>query len=107
MAWIFLVIAGLFEVVWAIGLKYTDGFTKLYPSLITIAGMGISFYFLSMAVKTLPIGTAYAIWTGIGAAGAVLLGIVLFGEPRSLLRLLFVAFILIGIIGLKATSGSN
>ncbi|MDQ0414674.1 quaternary ammonium compound efflux SMR transporter SugE [Mesobacillus stamsii] len=107
MAWIFLVIAGLFEVVWAIGLKYTDGFTKLYPSLITLAGMGISFYFLSMAVKTLPIGTAYAIWTGIGAAGAVLLGIVLFGEPRSLLRLLFVAFILIGIIGLKATSGSN
>lgn len=107
MAWIFLVIAGLFEVVWAIGLKYTDGFTKLYPSLITFAGMGISFYFLSMAVKTLPIGTAYAIWTGIGAAGAVLLGIVLFGEPRSLLRLLFVAFILIGIIGLKATSGSN
>jgi quaternary ammonium compound-resistance protein SugE len=107
MAWIFLVIAGVFEVVWAIGLKYTEGFTKLYPSVITIVGMAISFYFLSMAVKTLPIGTAYAIWTGIGAAGAVILGIVLFGEPRSLLRLMFVAFILIGIIGLKATSGSN
>ncbi|WP_079507820.1 quaternary ammonium compound efflux SMR transporter SugE [Mesobacillus jeotgali] len=107
MAWIFLLIAGIFEIVWAIGLKYTEGFTKAVPSLITIAGMGISFYFLSMAVKTLPIGTAYAIWTGIGAAGAVILGMVLFGEPRNLLRLMFVAFILIGIIGLKATSGSN
>lgn len=107
MAWVFLVIAGIFEVVWAIGLKYTEGFSKLIPSAITVAGMAISFYFLSMAVKTLPIGTAYAIWTGIGAAGAVILGIILFGEPRSFLRLMFVAFILIGIIGLKATSGSN
>lgn len=107
MAWVFLVIAGIFEVVWAIGLKYTEGFSKLIPSAITVAGMAISFYFLSMAVKTLPIGTAYAIWTGIGAAGAVILGIILFGEPRSMLRLMFVAFILIGIIGLKATSGSN
>jgi quaternary ammonium compound-resistance protein SugE len=107
MAWVFLVIAGIFEIVWAIGLKYTEGFTKLIPSAITVAGMAISFYFLSMAVKTLPIGTAYAIWTGIGAAGAVILGIVLFGEPKSFLRLMFVAFILIGIIGLKATSGSN
>jgi quaternary ammonium compound-resistance protein SugE len=107
MAWIFLLIAGIFEIVWAIGLKYTEGFSKAVPSFITIAGMGISFYFLSMAVKTLPIGTAYAIWTGIGAAGAVILGMVLFGEPRNFLRLMFVAFILIGIIGLKATSGSN
>lgn len=107
MAWIFLFIAGIFEVVWAIGLKYTEGFTKLFPSTITVLGMAISFYFLSMAVKTLPIGTAYAIWTGIGAAGAVILGMVLFGEPRNLLRLMFVAFILVGIIGLKATSGSN
>lgn len=107
MAWFYLVIAGIFEVVWAIGLKYTEGFTKMVPSLITLAGMAISFYFLSMAVKTLPIGTAYAIWTGIGAAGAVILGMVLFGEPRNVLRLMFVAFILIGIIGLKATSGSN
>ncbi len=107
MAWIFLVIAGIFEVVWAIGLKYTEGFSKVVPSVITVTGMAISFYFLSMAVKTLPIGTAYAIWTGIGAAGAVILGIILFGEPRNLLRLMFVAFILIGIIGLKATSGSN
>lgn len=107
MAWIYLVIAGIFEIVWAIGLKYTEGFTKVVPSLITLVGMAISFYFLSMAVKTLPIGTAYAIWTGIGAAGAVILGIVLFGEPRNLLRLMFVAFILVGIIGLKATSGNN
>jgi quaternary ammonium compound-resistance protein SugE len=107
MAWIYLVIAGIFEIVWAIGLKYTEGFTKAVPSLITLVGMAISFYFLSMAVKTLPIGTAYAIWTGIGAAGAVILGIVLFGEPRNLLRLMFVAFILVGIIGLKATSGNN
>ena len=107
MAWIFLFIAGIFEVVWAIGLKYTEGFTKLFPSVITVLGMAISFYFLSMAVKTLPIGTAYAVWTGIGAAGAVILGMVLFGEPRNLLRLMFVAFILVGIVGLKATSGSN
>jgi quaternary ammonium compound-resistance protein SugE len=107
MAWVFLIIAGVFEVVWAIGLKYTEGFTKVLPTVITLLGMAISFYFLSMAVKTLPIGTAYAIWTGIGAAGAVILGIILFGEPKSLLRLMFVAFILIGIIGLKATSGSN
>ncbi|WP_210364713.1 quaternary ammonium compound efflux SMR transporter SugE [Bacillus sp. REN3] len=107
MAWFYLVIAGIFEVVWAIGLKYTEGFTKLVPSAVTAIGMVISFYFLSMAVKTLPIGTAYAVWTGIGAAGAVILGIVLFGEPRSILRLMFVAFILIGIVGLKVTSGNQ
>lgn len=107
MAWIYLIIAGIFEVVWAIGLKYTEGFSKLWPSVITGLGMAISFYFLSMAVKTLPIGTAYAIWTGIGAAGAVILGIMLFGEPKSFMRLMFVGFILIGIIGLKATSGGN
>jgi quaternary ammonium compound-resistance protein SugE len=107
MAWIYLIIAGIFEIVWAIGLKYTEGFSKLWPSVITGVGMAISFYFLSMAVKTLPIGTAYAIWTGIGAAGAVILGIILFGEPKSFMRLMFVGFILIGIIGLKATSGGN
>ncbi|WP_071459034.1 quaternary ammonium compound efflux SMR transporter SugE [Bacillus massilinigeriensis] len=107
MAWIFLLIAGIFEVVWSIGLKYTEGFTKLWPSIITIAGMIISFYFLSSAVKTLPIGTAYAIWTGIGAAGAVILGIILFNEPKTFLRLSFVGLILIGIIGLKMTSGSH
>ncbi|WP_163102046.1 quaternary ammonium compound efflux SMR transporter SugE [Peribacillus alkalitolerans] len=107
MAWIFLLIAGIFEVVWAMGLKYTEGFTKLYPTIITIVGMIISFYFLSMAIKTLPIGTAYAIWTGIGAAGAVIMGIILFGEPKSLLKFFFVALILAGIIGLKVTSTSH
>ncbi|MFC7372916.1 quaternary ammonium compound efflux SMR transporter SugE [Fictibacillus iocasae] len=105
MAWFYLFIAGIFEVVWAIGLKYTHGFTKLWPSVITAVGMIISFYFLSQATKVLPIGTAYTIWTGIGAAGAVLLGIILFGEPKSALRFFFLALIIIGIIGLKATAG--
>lgn len=104
MAWIFLIIAGIFEVVWAISLKYTEGFTKLWPTVVTIIGMVISFYFLSAAIKTLPIGTAYAIWTGIGALGAVIMGIILFNEPRSASRLIFVGFILVGIIGLKVTS---
>ncbi len=104
MAWIYLIIAGIFEVIWAIGLKYSYGFTKLYPSLITLTGMIISFYFLSLAAKVLPIGTAYAIWTGIGALGAVLLGIFLFNEPVNILRIAFLGFIVIGILGLKLTS---
>ncbi len=104
MAWIYLVIAGIFEVVWAVGLKYTQGFTKLYPSLITGIGMIISFYFLSMAIKELPMGTAYAVWTGIGALGTVLLGIILFQEPYNIMRLLFLSMIFFGIIGLKVTS---
>jgi quaternary ammonium compound-resistance protein SugE len=104
MAWAYLFVAGIFEVVWAVGLKYSQGFTKLYPSLITIGGMVISFYLLSRATKTLPMGTAYAIWTGIGALGAVLLGILLFHEPAGLLRMMFVGFLLIGIIGLKLTA---
>ena len=104
MAWIYLLIAGLFEVAWAIGLKYTEGWTKLYPNLFTIAGMVASFYFLSLAVKVLPIGTAYALWTGIGAVGAAILGIVLFGESRELARLLCIGLILAGIIGLKLTA---
>jgi quaternary ammonium compound-resistance protein SugE len=107
MAWIYLIIAGVFEVVWAIGLKYSQGFTKLYPSLITIGGMLISFYLLSLATKSLPIGTAYAIWTGIGALGAVLLGIILFNEPLNLSRIIFLCLILIGIIGLKFTTSAN
>lgn len=106
MAWIFLIIAGIFEVVWAISLKYTEGFTKLWPTVVTIIGMVISFYFLSAAIKTLPIGTAYAIWTGIGALGAVIMGIILFNEPRSASRLFFVGCILVGIIGLKVTSSN-
>jgi quaternary ammonium compound-resistance protein SugE len=104
MAWVYLLIAGVFEVVWAIGLKYSHGFTKLYPSLITIGGMVISFYLLSLATKSLPIGTAYAIWTGIGALGAVLLGIFLFNEPVNLLRIVFLCLILVGMLGLKLTS---
>ncbi|MFD1739058.1 quaternary ammonium compound efflux SMR transporter SugE [Bacillus salitolerans] len=107
MAWIYLVIAGIFEVIWAIGLKYTEGFTKLYPTIVTIVGMIISFYFLSIAVKTLPIGTAYAVWTGIGAIGAIVVGMIVFNEPKDLLRILFLLFILTGIVGLKVTSGNH
>ncbi|USK59417.1 quaternary ammonium compound efflux SMR transporter SugE [Peribacillus asahii] len=104
MAWLYLIIAGIFEVIWATSLKYTEGFTKIIPSVITVAGMIISFYFLSAAIKTLPLGTAYAIWTGIGAVGAVTIGIIFFQEPKDFLRLFFVGCIVIGIIGLKVTS---
>lgn len=104
MSWIYLFIAGLFEIVWAIGLKYTQGFTRPLPSVITVAGMVVSFYFLALATKVLPIGTAYAIWTGIGAVGAVTLGIILFKEPFDLLRIIFLLFIVTGIIGLKVVS---
>lgn len=101
MAWLYLVIAGIFEIIWAMGLKYSHGFTKLIPSLVTLGGMIASFYFLALATKTLPIGTAYAVWTGIGALGAVLLGIF---QPLSVLRIAFLCCILAGIIGLKVTS---
>ena len=106
MAWIYLLLAGLFEVVWAIGLKYADGFTRLWPTVGTLAAMVVSIVLLAMAVKTLPIGTAYAIWTGIGALGAVALGIVLFGDPATWPRLLCVTLILVGIVGLKLTASS-
>lgn len=104
MSWIYLIVAGIFEVVWAISLKYSHGFTRLYPSLATLIGMLISFYLLALATKTLPIGTAYAIWTGIGALGAVIFGIIFFKEPCSTLRIIFIILLLVGIIGLKATS---
>lgn len=107
MAWAYLIIAGILEVVWAIGLKYAHGFTRLYPSLVTIAGMILSFYFLSLALKALPIGTAYAVWTGIGALGTAILGIFLFDEPHDWVRLFFLFLILIGITGLKITSASS
>ena len=94
MAWLLLVIAGLIEAGWAIGLKYTDGFTKLVPSVLTIAGIAASMVLLSLAARTLPIGTAYAVWVGIGAAGAVVLGILFLGEPVSLLRMAFLALLL-------------
>ena len=103
MSWIILFVAGIFEIVWAMGLKYSFGFTRLIPSLITVVGMVLSVYLLSLAAKSLPIGTAYAVWTGIGAVGAVVLGILLLGEPRSLPRLFFVGLIVAGIIGLRFT----
>jgi quaternary ammonium compound-resistance protein SugE len=105
MAWVYLIIAGIFETVWAIALKYTMGFTRLVPSVITIAGMFISFYFLSLATKVLPIGTAYAVWTGIGALGAVIIGMVFLNEPVNASRIIFLLLILVGLIGLKLTSG--
>ena len=101
MAWINLFIAGIFEIVWAISLKYAHGFTRLTPSVITIAGMLASFYFLAQATKTLPIGTAYAVWTGIGAAGTAIVGMLLLGEPREAGRLACLVLILAGVTGLK------
>lgn len=104
MAWIWLTLAGLLEVVWAIGLKYTDGFTRLVPSLITGAAMVASMYLLALAVRTIPIGTGYAVWTGIGAVGVAILGIILFNEPRGLLRIGSILLIVAGIVGLKLVS---
>ena len=104
MEWFYLVLAGLLEVGWAIGLKYTQGWTKLWPSILTVLGMAASFYFLASAIKTIPIGTAYAIWTGIGAVGTAALGILLFSEPASASRIACIGLIVAGIIGLKVTS---
>jgi len=104
MYWIVLVVAGLFEIGWAIGLKYTEGFTRLVPSVLTAAAMVVSIVLLALAAKKLPLGTAYAVWTGIGAVGAVTLGIVLFGESAQPLRLLCVGLIVAGIVGLKLTA---
>ena len=101
MAWFLLLLAGLFEIVWAVGLKYTEGFTRLVPSLVTVAAMVVSMVLLGLSVRTLPIGTAYAIWTGIGAVGTVVMGIFLFGESASALRLACVVLIVAGIVGLK------
>ena len=101
MAWIILFVAGLFEIGWAIGLKYTEGFTRLVPTLLTAVSLVASMGLLGLAVRTLPIGTAYAIWTGVGAAGTVILGILLFKEPATVARLFCVGLILAGIVGLK------
>ena len=101
MAWVVLVIAGIFEIGWAIGLKYTEGFTRFWPTVLTIAAMVISIGMLGIAVRTLPIGTAYAIWTGIGTVGTILFGIVLLGEPTTFIRLLCLSLIILGIVGLK------
>jgi quaternary ammonium compound-resistance protein SugE len=104
MKWVLLIAAGLLEMGWAVGLKYSQGFTKLLPSVFTVAGMTASFYFLSLALRYLPLGTAYAIWTGIGTVGTVVLGIFLFKEPADPARLVFIGLIIIGIIGLKMVS---
>ena len=104
MSWVFLIIAGAFEIAWAIGLKYTDGFTRLWPSVGTILAMGVSFWFLSYALRVIPIGTAYAVWTGIGAVGVAILGMILFGESRNAFRLLCILAIVGGIAGLKYSS---
>ena len=106
MAWLSVFIAGVFEIVWAIAMKYSNGFSKLGPSVITIGAMLISFYLLSTALKTLPVGTAYAVWTGIGAAGTAIMGMLLFDESREVLRLLCIALIVAGIVGLQLVENS-
>ncbi|WP_029618116.1 quaternary ammonium compound efflux SMR transporter SugE [Pseudorhizobium marinum] len=105
MAWILLTLAGLFEIGWAIGLKYTEGFTRPMPTVLTLVAMLISVVLLGLAIRTLPVGTAYAVWTGIGTVGTVILGMVLFAEPATALRLGCIAMIVAGIIGLKVAAG--
>ena len=104
MAWAYLTVAGLFEIGWAIGLKYSDGFSKLVPSLLTVVAMAFSIWLLSIAMRTIPVGTAYAVWTGIGAVGVAILGMVLFAESREVLRVICLFLIIAGIIGLKLVS---
>ncbi len=104
MSWLYLAIAGVLEIVWAIGLKYTQGFTRLLPSAITIVAMIASVWFLALALRTIPVGTGYAVWTGIGAVGTAILGIVLFAEPATAARLACIALIVGGIVGLKLVS---
>jgi quaternary ammonium compound-resistance protein SugE len=101
MAWTLLIVAGLLEIVWAIGLKYSHGFTRLVPSVVTLIALVASFLLLAQAMRTLPVGTAYAVWTGIGAAGAALVGMAMLGEPASLARFLSLLLIVCGIVGLK------
>ncbi len=102
--WLLLGLAGAFEIVWAVGLKYADGFTKPWPSAVTIAAMAASMYLLALAARSLPIGTAYAVWTGIGAVGAALLGMMLFAESANAVRLACIGLIVVGIIGLKVST---
>ncbi len=106
MAWTLLIIAGLFETVWAVGLKYTEGFTRLMPSLLTGAAIVVSMGLLGIAARDLPIGTAYAVWVGIGALGAAILGVLLFAEPVTLARAGFLLMLLVAIVGLRLTGGS-
>ena len=104
MAWVYLTVAGLFEIGWAIGLKYSHGFSRPVPSLLTVAAMAMSVWLLSIAMKSIPVGTAYAVWTGIGAIGVAVLGMVLFGESREIVRLVCLFLIIAGILGLKLAS---
>ncbi len=106
MSWIYIFIASIFEISWAVGLKYSDGFTQLKASIFTVITMILSYVFLSLGVKELPVGTAYAVWTGIGAVGTAIYGILFFDEPKDLIRLFFIFLIIVGIIGLKITSKS-
>jgi quaternary ammonium compound-resistance protein SugE len=103
-AWTLLIIAGLFEVGWAVGLKYTDGFTRILPSILTVLGMIASFVLLAQALRTIPVGTGYAVWTGVGAVGTAIFGIIVLGESRDTARLVSLLLIVAGIIGLKLTS---
>lgn len=104
MAWIYLIIAGLLEIAWATGLKYSEGWTRFWPSVATVGLMIASFTLLSMAMRSLPLGTSYAVWTGIGVIGSAAIGIFIFGEPRTGARIFFLLLILVGIVGLKVTS---
>ncbi len=104
MAWVYLVLAGIFECGWAIGLKYADGWTKLVPSVLTVIAMATSFWLLSAAMKTIPVGTAYAVWTGIGTVGVAILGMVLFEESHDIMRIICLLLIVAGIAGLKVFS---
>lgn len=105
-AWVLLIMAGLFEVGWAVGLKYTDGFTRLVPSVLTVLGMIASFALLAQALRTIPVGTGYAVWTGVGAVGTAIFGIIVLGESREAVRLVSLLLIVAGIIGLKLTSNA-
>ena len=104
MAWVYVFVAGFFEVVWITWIKYADGFTRLWPSVGTVVAMSVSMVCLSLAVRVIPIGTAYAVWTGIGAAGAAIMGMILFNEPREAARVLFIVLIVSGVVGLKLST---
>lgn len=106
MAWVYVFVAGAFEIAWVIGLKYSDGFTRPWPSVGTVAAMSVSMVCLALSLRAIPIGTAYAIWTGIGAVGTAIVGIVLFNEPRDVARLFFIVLIIAGIVGLKLATPS-
>ena len=107
MAWLYLLIAGLFEICWAIGLKYTEGWTRLWPSAFTLVTMAVSFYFLSQALKSIPVGTGYAVWTGVGAFGTAIMGMILFNESREIGRIICLLLIIAGIVGLKLLSSHS